>query len=399
MLRPPGRSVALASMLLLAQACGEPAELTVDLRTDWKPFVEFDAIETRLSRVPFGEADESQIRRIRSEVRPGDDFLVGTRVAELDHVELGRSFIRVALLDARGGLVADRTVDLVLQESFALTVVITRNCRDLFCPGPGDAEELTACLDGRCVDPRCTSSTPEHCGEPSCTVDSDCATGLGCTAARCIDAVCLCDSLEMTADAGPRDAGPPRDGGSCTGGCTPGETETETETCGECGEGMRTRTRTCGDDCTWGAFGAWSECATDAECSPGQTDSESRSCRGACGGTEVRRRSCDASTCRWGRWGSFGGCPSICCGDGACNGDETCTSCTDCQAGHLGTGSNGDSCAGVPAEQWRCVTIPSFGTRGSQVCRDGRWVTFHLNPRDCEACVCAYSTACRAPGA
>lgn len=191
----------------------------------------------------------------------------------------------------------------------------------------------------------------------------------------------------------PVDAGNPprRDARSDCGECTAGETEDGTLPCGECDEGTQPASRTCSATCSWGDWIGSGSCTTSAECGPGDADSESRAC--SCG-TEMRSRSCDAATCRWGAFGAFTGCPAVCCGDGTCGGSETCSSCVDCQADHMGTGNNGDPCPGVPAEQWRCVTISAFGSPGSQVCRDGAWVTFNLNPRDCAACVCGYSSAC-----
>jgi hypothetical protein len=185
----------------------------------------------------------------------------------------------------------------------------------------------------------------------------------------------------------------------CTdeGECAAGGTQTGVEACGSCSEGTQTVARTCSGTCAWGDWSSTGACVTGATCTPGTTDSESRSCTTS--GTESRTRPCDAASCTWGSWGSWAGCPASSCPDGTCDAGESCSSCADCQAGHgTGTvGNNGDSCAGVPAEQWRCVTIGSFGSPGSQVCRSGAWVTFHLNPSNCGGCVCGYSSACAAP--
>lgn len=187
-------------------------------------------------------------------------------------------------------------------------------------------------------------------------------------------------------DAG-TDAGRP-DGGPC-GVCVPGTSESGVG-CGMCG----TQRRTCQADCTWGAWA----CEGEGVCMPGEIDAQMQSC-GTCGtGMQTRTRTCQSS-CAWGAFGDWGTCTGDgpCCGDGVCDATETCDGCADCQADHLGTGTGGASCAGVPAEQWRCVTSTRWGTRVSQVCRDGAWVNFNLDPRDCGACVCARSTACDAP--
>jgi len=183
------------------------------------------------------------------------------------------------------------------------------------------------------------------------------------------------------------DAGRP-DAGAC-GVCVPGASETGAA-CGMCG----TERRSCAGDCTWGAWA----CEGEGVCMDGEVDTEMRPC-GTCGtGMQVRTRTCQSS-CTWGAFGDWGACTGDgpCCGDGVCDASETCESCVDCQAGHLGTGTGGASCAGVPAEQWRCVTSTRWSTRVSQVCRDGAWVNFNLDPRDCAACVCGRTDACNAP--
>ena len=157
-------------------------------------------------------------------------------------------------------------------------------------------------------------------------------------------------------------------------------------TCGMCGR----EERRCGADCRWGGF----SCVNEGTCAPGAVDTDSRTCTPACGGTESRTRTC-GSTCEWGAYSGFTGCSSCgpVCGDGVCASGETCSSCADCQNDHLGSGDDGDPCPGVPAETWRCVTR-SAGQPVSQVCRGGSWVSFHLFPRDCGACVCGFTTAC-----
>ena len=66
----------------------------------------------------------------------------------------------------------------------------------------------------------------------------------------------------------------------------------------------------------------------------------------------------------------------------------------DCRYGHGGTGENGDSCAGVPAETWRCVYSSRLGGYVSQFCRNGKWTNFNFNPRNCSACRCSFSLSC-----
>lgn len=59
---------------------------------------------------------------------------------------------------------------------------------------------------------------------------------------------------------------------------------------------------------------------------------------------------------------------------------------------------HGWSCDGFGEGFWRCGCDGAYGTSVSQVCRDGRWVNYQTNPRDCSRCVFDYSGACEGGG-
>ena len=65
-----------------------------------------------------------------------------------------------------------------------------------------------------------------------------------------------------------------------------------------------------------------------------------------------------------------------------------------CEVPEAPLSDNGDSCAGVQAETWRCACSARFETTVSQVCRSGRWLNYQLDPRDCGRCNGRYSNAC-----
>jgi hypothetical protein len=176
--------------------------------------------------------------------------------------------------------------------------------------------------------------------------------------ARCGDATCDADETCSSCET---------DCGVCDGGITCGDGFCEgTESC-----------TTCEGDC--GPCSSGPSCG-DGTCDGGETCS---SCASDCGACAPR------------------------CGDGTCNGGETCSSCaSDCGAcpaptgcgvaGHMST-TDGGSCSSP--ESWRCVFSPSFGANVSQVCRSGRWLNFHVDPRGCMDCCGSYSTSCRQSGA
>lgn len=136
---------------------------------------------------------------------------------------------------------------------------------------------------------------------------------------------------------------------SATSACTPGDTDTESQSCG-CG-GTQSRSRTCTASCAWGAWSGWGPCTgggSTGECVPGSADVQTDGSCGACGGgTRTRSRTCSVSSCEWGSWSSW----SMCIGDTSCHhdgrdycpceGGGTWTCCMD------GTWSN-SGCAGCP---------------------------------------------------
>jgi hypothetical protein len=65
-----------------------------------------------------------------------------------------------------------------------------------------------------------------------------------------------------------------------------------------------------------------------------------------------------------------------------------------CDDRSLPPSENGFSCAGVPAETWRCACSSELGTTVSQVCRNGAWLNFQTDPRDCSRCNGRYTSGC-----
>ncbi len=175
------------------------------------------------------------------------------------------------------------------------------------------------------------------------------------------------------------------------GDCDPDEVQ-QGGGCERCGH----QERRCRQDCTWGSW----QCVGQGECEIGS----SRDC-GDCG-----RQDCTGS-CTWGACEPYYSCPSgetcsssgqcvVSCGDGQCGAGEDCSSCPeDCGPdGHMGTGRRNEPC-NEPPETWRCVWYPyDWGDAWtSQVCRNGYWLNWNVNPADCAACCWDYSPICDQP--
>jgi hypothetical protein len=225
--------------------------------------------------------------------------------------------------------------------------------REIACPGCGTQQQV--CMGGVWVDDGACVTTGDGCTPGESRGGASC--GMCGTASEICDLSCTWVA------------------GACegeTGECMPGEIDEEMESCGGCGDGTRTRTRSCGAGCSWGAWGAWGACSSGSgsgECTPGMTDTETRGC-GNCG-TETRTRNC-TDTCTWGSWSSWS-----CSGEGACAPGETrdcsgtsasgcvhevCTSsCTwsGCQL-KPGNGCNHTSDSGVAGGRYRCCGSNSW---------------------------------------
>ncbi len=192
----------LLSTLALTGCVEAGNELVVDLRTDFRPGLEFFAVRTELVGAAAAEAAEMRITPVT-----GDDtaLLDGIRVAEFSGITRDRVLVIVALLDRGGTPLVARPVRVTMGGTDrGVTAVITRSCRDVLCPAPDGDQRLVACQGGECVEPECSPETPEACSSTTaeCTADADCASGslASCSTARCALGVCLVGGDDATCD-------------------------------------------------------------------------------------------------------------------------------------------------------------------------------------------------------
>lgn len=174
--------------LLLGSCAPSAVDLVVDLRTDLLPGAEFG--------------------RVRVIVQPGDtveanasldaDYVDGVRTAELSDLEPGLHDVFLTLFEPTGAPLIEQRVIVELERDTVLTVVLTRDCRDVAC---GEDER---CLRGACVDSECSALNPDRCPAPECMSDGECGSTSSCAIGRCVEGSCLLAVEDAMCDAGDR---------------------------------------------------------------------------------------------------------------------------------------------------------------------------------------------------
>ncbi len=195
------RALVFVAILALGPACADDVPvpdanliLLVELKTDLVPGVEFAAVRTQL----FDPGDRTEeLTRRQVDVTLGRDLTSGLRVAELGDLAPGTYALRVMLVDLADTEVMGRDVVVTVRETAGVTVLMTRDCRGVACPGAGDDPLEAACLGGRCVDERCTPETPEYCPAPECGTSAECTDVIS----ECADRVCEDGTCFVSTDA------------------------------------------------------------------------------------------------------------------------------------------------------------------------------------------------------
>lgn len=191
------RFLGVGFLLLALGGCGTEEtghQLRVDLVTDFLPAAEFDAV-----RVSIGQGDVRE--NFAHVVDPSRDYVRGVALGDI-RVPPSEQAIEVSLFQD-GALVIARQVSVIVQSAVTVaTVVITRDCRGVMCPGVGNPL-LASCLGGECTDPRCTVETPEFCPPGTCFTDADCPSH-SCAQPTCVTGACLYDPDDSACEPGQR---------------------------------------------------------------------------------------------------------------------------------------------------------------------------------------------------
>src|SRR5512132_2969114 len=170
------------SLLTVASCSSSGRAVSVDLRTDLVPGVEFGSVVTRIDGAQSVSHSATELP---------SQYIAGARVADFSGLAEGNVLVTVTLLDKDGTELVSRLSRVDIKQDYALTVVVTRSCAGAVCPEPEGDPDLTTCQAGHCTRPECTPDTPESCPASECTTDGDCRTETSCLAPSCDHGVCL----------------------------------------------------------------------------------------------------------------------------------------------------------------------------------------------------------------
>jgi hypothetical protein len=259
------------SLLTIASCSKGGRAISVDLRTDLVPGVEFGSVVTKID-------DAQTVNHGASELP--SQYIAGTRVADFSELAEGNVLVKVTLLDKEGSELVSRLSRVTIKQDYALTVVVTRSCAGAVCPEPQGDPDLTTCQAGHCTRPECTPDTPDSCPASECSSDGDCRTETSCLAPRCDHGVCLFPPNDALCAVGqkcdPNDGCVSADGNPV---CTP--TASSEKNCADHAD----------DDCN-GRVDCLDDACVGASCEDGDACTQGETCKdAACGGGKAI--SCD----------------------------------------------------------------------------------------------------------
>lgn len=318
-----------ASAAMLSLGCSDrQLDLTIDVKTDLVSGLEFAQVQTVL-----GPASATVAASSLTEIAAhrGDSYARGARVAEIHALAAGNYSLRVRLLDSSGAVVLERTTAVTLTHSTAVTVLLSRDCRGVVCPGTGDGPAASICLGGRCVTDDCLTGGI-GCPTPECTVDSDCPVPSACARTVCAEATCFdapdqsrCAATEVcipdrgcVPDPGMVDASVTLDAGVTSVDAAAPDAGVEPDDAGLPPMDAGVAPECVVDaDCGATSYGAWGACSYSSTCDTGASRTRSvtqHTCTaGSCSTSTTPEtgscsRSTDGITCSATTYGAWGAC-------------------------------------------------------------------------------------------
>lgn len=165
---------ALALALVVLGCTTNEEGLIVNLQTDLRAGVEFDAVAVQV--------DDAAPRTLLVTTR--DAFTRPSFVAYFAGLASGTRVVRVALLLGASER-AVRTLSIPFRGSYLVTAVVTRSCIDVPC------EQGFSCAGSLCVPTDCITGDEPSCPPSACTSSDTCPASTPCARPLCAGRVCL----------------------------------------------------------------------------------------------------------------------------------------------------------------------------------------------------------------
>lgn len=299
------------------------ALLQVAVQTDYVPGEEFDTVDVALVEGATIVAGEEH------PVEPGRSYVAPQRVATFEGLDIGTLRLRVILREADGREVIRREVRVDFAGDSSITVVLDRACQGVVC------DAGFACVNGACVDERCSPETPDSC-DSSCDEDADCASDNECTTAACVAGSCFRQTDDALCAAGQCDFAL---------GCS----RNFCESAADCFGGPRQQASCVDSACTYFCDPGFANCDASSGC---ETDLRTPTNCGGCGIACGEGQVCSAGTCV----------------EGCAEAEEDCAgSCVNNDTDVVHCGACGERCADASGASAICAA-GSCGIR----CDEGR---------------------------
>lgn len=185
------RALPVVFALVAAGCPGGGATLLVEVLTNYRAGVDFDGAVIAIHAGSDTRATGAPVRtapRVSVGARPGRPSPF--RAAELGGLAAGSYLVLARLYRGEVEVARGRVLVTTTGGARSVIVLVTSECDRVECPGGGEPS-LSACLAGRCVDPRCGPDAAEFCPPPECAADAECASvGPECVRGLCVSGAC-----------------------------------------------------------------------------------------------------------------------------------------------------------------------------------------------------------------
>ena len=186
------------TLFLFAAVCiagcasnGEGSKVRVTVLSDYVPGVELSLVTIDvLDGAP--STPSRVLARAEKFVHAGDALATGLDVAVFNPIASGHYTLRAQAFSPKGNLLETRPLIVDITNDAIFTIDFSVDCASVLCDDGSGGGLPLACFGGRCVDARCSTSTPQYCtGITLCTADSECHARQACDSSHCESGLCV----------------------------------------------------------------------------------------------------------------------------------------------------------------------------------------------------------------